>query len=192
MRTGGHVNNGASRLAWILELGRLPSKHHLIVGNGASRLENTELTIPLAVSIGVQQVAVQPSPFGGDGGQGLFATEAIAAGTVVAEMVDQARMRKAAFEIYRMALGMPHDACIHAERSPLVFYDQSWQEKNHVPLWYRQNHAREDLANVKMMIENPGAGPHQQRLVWKAVRVIARGEELRFTYADVPSSWNKA
>ena len=105
-------------------------------------------------------------------------------------MIDPARMRRAAWDIYSTALGLPHDACVQVARSPLVFYDQSWQTMDKVPLWYRQNHAKEGIANVKMFILNPGADPQRQLLVWRTTRAVKRGEELRFTYTDVPGQWD--
>ena len=124
-------------------------------------------------------------------GQGLFATRSISVGTTVAEMIDQSRMRRNAYEIYRENLGLPHDSCIFVAGSPLVFYDRAWTERDLPPLWYRQNHSPPGLnANVKMVIENLGAPPRQQRLVWKANRSIEPGDQLRFTYTDVPNWWN--
>ena len=105
-------------------------------------------------------------------------------------MIDPARMRRAAWDIYSTALGLPHDACVQVARSPLVFYDQSWQTMDKVPLWYRQNHAKEGVANVNMSILNPGADPQRQLLVWRTNRAVTRGEELRFTYTDVPWEWD--
>ena len=127
---------------------------------------------------------------GGAGGKGLFASKEMAAGTEVARMGDPARMRRAAWDIYSTALGLPHDACVHVARSPLVFYDQGCQAMDEVPLWYRQNHAKEGIANVKMSILNPGADPQRQLLVWRTNRAVRRGEELRFTYTDVPWEWD--
>ena len=137
-------------------------------------------------SVGVA-VEARPSTVAG---VGLFAAEAIPAGTVVAEMGDPARMRRAAWDVYHEALDLPHDAAIHVARSPLVFYDQAWSDPSSIPMWYRQNHAREGVANVRMRLANPGASPHNQRLVWRTTRAVAQGEELRFTYTDVPTEWN--
>ena len=114
-------------------------------------------------------------------------------------MIDPARMRRGAWDVYHAALGLPHDACIQVARSPLVFYDQGWQTSyeqgsfqtmNFVPIWYRQNHAKEGVANVRMSILNPSASPHQQNLVWRTIRAVEQGEELRFTYTDVPREWD--
>ena len=140
----------------------------------------------LSPSIEGALVEVRTSPVGGEGGKGLFASQDMAAGTEVARMIDPARMRRAAWDIYSTALGLPHDACVQVARSPLVFYDQGWQTMDMVPLWYRQNHAREGVANVKMSILNPDADPQKQLLVWRTIRAVRRGDELRFTYTDVP------
>jgi hypothetical protein len=144
----------------------------------------------LSPSIGGALVEVRTSPVGGEGGMGLFASHDMAAGTEVARMIDPARMRRAAWDIYSTALGLPHDACVQVARSPLVFYDQGWQTMDQVPEWYRQNHAREGVANVKMSILNPGADPQRQLLVWRTIRAVRRGDELRFTYTDVPGQWD--
>jgi hypothetical protein len=144
----------------------------------------------LSPSIGGALVEVRTSPVGGEGGMGLFASHDMAAGTEVARMIDPARMRRAAWNIYSTALGLPHDACVQVARSPLVFYDQGWQTMDQVPEWYRQNHAREGVANVKMSILNPGADPQRQLLVWRTIRAVRRGDELRFTYTDVPGQWD--
>ena len=116
--------------------------------------------------------------------------KSMATGTIVARMIDPARMRRAAWRVYHTAMGLPHDACIHVARSPLVFYDQGWQSSNEVPEWYRQNHAKEGVANVRMTILDADANPHQQVLVWRTTRAVSRGEELRFTYTDVPREWD--
>ena len=144
----------------------------------------------LSPSIGGALVEVRTSPVGGEGGKGLFASHDMAAGTEVARMIDPARMRRAAWDIYSTALGLPHDACVQVARSPLVFYDQGWQTMDQVPEWYRQNHARESVANVKMSILNPGADPQRQVLVWRTILAVRRGDELRFTYTDVPGQWD--
>ena len=144
----------------------------------------------LSPSIGRAHVEVRTSSVGGEGGKGLFASQDMAAGTEVARMIDPARMRRAAWDVYHTALGLPHDACVQVARSPLVFYDESWQTMDQVPEWYRQNHAREGVANVKMSILNPGADPQRQVLVWRTTRAVRRGEELRFTYTDVPREWD--
>ena len=144
----------------------------------------------LSPSTGGALVEVRTSPVGGEGGKGLFALKEMAAGTEVARMCDPARMRRAAWDIYSTALGLPHDACVQVARSPLVFYDQGWQTMDKAPLWYRQNHAKEGIANVKMSILNPDADPQRQLLVWRTNRAVRRGEELRFTYTDVPWEWD--
>ena len=144
----------------------------------------------LSPSIGGALVQVRTSQVGGEGGMGLFASHDMAAGTEVARMGDPARMRRAAWDIYSTALGLPHDACVQVARSPLVFYDQGWQTMDKIPEWYRQNHAREGVANVKMFILNPGADPQRQLVVWRTTRAVRRGEEMRFTYTDVPGQWD--
>jgi hypothetical protein len=144
----------------------------------------------LSPSIGGAHVVVRDSLVGGVGGKGMFASKDMAAGTEVARMIDPARMRRAAWDIYSTALGLPHDACVEVARSPLVFYDQGWQTMDQVPEWYRQNHAREGVANVKMSILNPCAVPQRQLLVWRTIRAVRRGDELRFTYTDVPEQWD--
>ena len=144
----------------------------------------------LSPSIEGALVEVRTSPVGGEGGKGLFASHDMAAGTEVARMIDPARMRRAAWDIYSTALGLPHDACVQVARSPLVFYDQGWESMDKAPLWYTQNHAKEGIANVKMSILNPGADPQRQVLVWRTTRAVRRGEELRFTYTDVPREWD--
>jgi len=141
-----------------------------------------------AAFIGAAPIEVRDSPLGG---KGLFATSTMPPGAIVAEMTDPARMRKKAWEVYRVAVGLPHDACIHVERSPLVFYDAAWDSQAAVPLWYRQNHAREGIANVKMTLADRTAGPHDQRLLWRTTRIVEEGEELRFTYTDVPREWDR-
>ena len=78
----------------------------------------------ISPSIGNANVEVRDSPVGG---KGLFASGDMAAGTEVARMIDPARMRRGAWDVYHAALGLPHDACIQVARSPLVFYDQGWQ-----------------------------------------------------------------
>jgi hypothetical protein len=144
----------------------------------------------LSPSIGGAHVEVRDSPVGGAGGKGLFASQDMVAGTEVARMVDAARMRGRAWDVYHTALRLPHDACVQVARSPLVFYDQGWQTMDQVPEWYRQNHAREGVANVKMSILNPGADPQRQLLVWRTIRAVRQGDELRFTYTDVPGQWD--
>jgi hypothetical protein len=147
-------------------------------------------------SIGVANVQVRDAP---GRGKGLFAIKDLQVGTEAARMTDSARMRRGAWEIYHKALGLPHDAAIFVARSPLVFYDQGWQTSyeqgsfqsmNFIPDWYRLNHAREGVANVKMHILNPDADPQKQLLVWRTIRAVRRGEELRFTYTDVPWDWD--
>ena len=164
-----------ARLLHVLSVGIVEAMHD-------SRLRGTHST--------GAHVEVRDSPVGGAGGKGLFASKEMAAGTEVARMGDPARMRRAAWDIYSTALGLPHDACVQVARSPLVFYDQGWQAMDKVPEWYRQNHAKEGIANVKMSILNPGADPQRQLLVWRTNRAVTRGEELRFTYTDVPWEWD--
>ena len=141
-----------ARLLHVLSVGIVEAMHD-------SRFRGTHST--------GAHVEVRDSPVGGVGGKGLFASKEMAAGMEVARMGDPARMRRKAWEIYRAALGLPHDACVQVARSPLVFYDQGWQAMDNVPLWYRQNHAKEGIANVKMSILNPGADPQRQLLVWR-------------------------
>jgi hypothetical protein len=164
-----------ARLLHVLSVGIVEAMHD-------SRLRGTHST--------GAHVEVRDSPVGGVGGKGLFASKEMAAGMEVARMGDPARMRRKAWEIYSAALGLPHDACVQVARSPLVFYDQGWQTMDKVPLWYRQNHAKEGVANVNMSILNPGADPQRQLLVWRTNRAVTRGEELRFTYTDVPWEWD--
>lgn len=48
-------------------------------------------------------------------------------GVVAAIDTEPGRMKKLEWEVYLQAHPcLPHDAAIHIERSPLVFYDQSW------------------------------------------------------------------
>ena len=129
---------------------------------------------------------VQSSP---GKGLGLFATMDISKGTVVAQMRSPARMKKAEWELH---IGrnrcLPHDAAIYLERSPLVFYDQSWQgEHDNVPLWYRLNHS--SSPNTTMQIVDRSAPAREQRIAWVTIRDVRRGEELTFVYSDVPAGW---
>ena len=169
----GHNSKDETRLLHVLSVG-LKSMHE----------------DKLSPSIGGAHVEVRDSPVGGIGGKGLFASQGMAAGTEVARMTDPARMRRKAWDVYHTALGLPHDACVQVARSPLVFYDQGWQTMDQIPEWYRQNHAREGVANVKMFILNPGADPQRQLVVWRTTRAVKRGEEMRFTYTDVPGQWD--
>lgn len=124
-------------------------------------------------------------------GYGLFSIKNIEKGTIVAQLGTSARMKPKQFSIFRAALGLPHDACIHVERSHYIVYDSKWTDPLQVPLWYRLNHARLGIANVHMKLLNRDCRPDKQSVVWIASRNIEANEELRFTYTDVPQEWNE-
>jgi len=75
-------------------------------------------------------------------GLGLFATEDLPRGQVVAHMREPARMTREEWLAHRQQhVCLPHDAAIYVERSPLLFYDRTWLGDHDVPLWYRLNHS---------------------------------------------------
>ena len=122
-------------------------------------------------------------------GRGLFASREVGAGTVVAGMEVSARMKRAAWDAYRTAAGLPHDAAIYVARSPLVFYDAGWVDAEDPPKWYMANHSTE-AANMRMGLLDPSMAPRRQTLVWRTTRPVSRGEELLFAYGEVGSEWD--
>ena len=79
-------------------------------------------------------------------------------------------------------LGLEEDAsiCVPGKR-PCMYADGSWTTGRggpscpHTPPWYRLNHS--PTPNVELFL------PANDRLCWRALRAIAKGEELVFTYA---------
>ena len=96
---------------------------------------------------------VLPSP---RKGKGLFARVDIPKDMLVAKMRDCGTMRRSEVDEYLEAhTNLPHDFVIHKPRSPLCFYDKSWDGTGRVPLWYRLNHSSNP--NCAPMILNPDA-----------------------------------
>ena len=125
-------------------------------------------------------------------GLGLFAARDIAKGKAIAQMREPGRMKKVEWEVYLQAHPcLPHDAAIQVERSPLVFYDQSWLGQHYnVPRWYRLNHSARP--NTHMIILDRSKPAREQEVAWVTMRDIRAGEELAFEYTDVPDEWNAA
>ena len=123
-------------------------------------------------------------------GLGLFATGDIPKHQMVAQMRQPGRMKRNEWEIYMTTNPcLPHDAAIYIERSPLIFYDQSWSGKSdNIPLWYRLNHSASP--NTAMAILDRTKPARQQEIAWLTLRNINKGEELTFEYTDVPDCWH--
>ena len=89
------------------------------------------------------------------------------------------RMTAKQWEKYWPQKGIPSDAGLHFYN--YVIYDPTFTKKN-TPRWYRLNHSFKP--NVKF---------HKvgNRVVWKTLRNIKKGEELRFHYGNPDPSWDK-
>ena len=48
-----------------------------------------------------------------------------------------------------------------------------------------------EVDGVSILLADRTAGPHDQRLLWRTTRTVEEGEELRFTYTDVPREWDR-
>lgn len=121
-------------------------------------------------------------------GRGLFASQTIPKGSVVVEMDRPARLHSRDMdEFYRTHPWLPHDAVIHAPRSPLLFYDASWARDGGIPRWYRLNHS--SRPNTAPRILNPSDPPRQQRIGWVSTETVPGGRELTFRYENTPPEW---
>ena len=139
--------------------------------------EDSELT---------QRTLILPSP---GKGKGLFARLDLPKGTVVARMREPARMKRSEVEGHLAQYqGLPEDFVIYAPRSPLVFYDASWDGSGRVPRWYRLNHSRRP--NTAPCILNPDASARDQEMAWITIKKVAAGYELTFCYENAPSDWS--
>jgi|GEM_PF-5849919 len=121
-------------------------------------------------------------------GKGLYAKIDIAKDTLVAKMRDGARMRRSDVDGYLDSHPkLPSDFVIYKPRSPLVFYDKSWDGTGSVPFWYRMNHSFSP--NCAPMLLNPNASPREQEIGWVTAKSVRAGDELTFRYHDVPDEW---
>jgi SET domain-containing protein len=134
----------------------------------------------------VRITVVLPSP---GKGKGLFARVDIPKDTLVAKMRDCARMKRTEVDDYLKTYpSLPHDCVVYKPRSPLVFYDKSWDGTGRVPLWYRLNHS--SRPNCAPTIINPDATPREQEMGWVSSKNIRSGDELTFCYEDPPDQWD--
>ena len=98
-------------------------------------------------------------------GKGLFARIGLTKGTVVAKMRAPGRMLRSEIqEYFRLNPHLPEDSVVYVERSPLVFYDRSWDGTRRVPYWYRLNHSRNP--NCKPRIVDNSKPPREQEIEW--------------------------
>lgn len=134
----------------------------------------------------VRRTIILPSP---GRGKGLFARLDIPKGTIIARMREPARMKRSEVDAYLAAhAGLPDDCIIYAPRSPLVFYDASWDGTGRIPRWYRLNHSR--CPNTAPCIINPDATPRLQEMAWITTRHASKGDELTFCYEKAPAEWD--
>lgn len=152
----------------------------LSISTGCAAGSSATATEPIDDSVTV----VGPSAIEG---LGLFAARDLPSGTEVSRMREQRRMTRIEWETYHITHGLPHDAAIYVAGSPLVFYDATWLGGGETPpKWYRANHADAPTSNMVMKMNNPGAAPREQRFSWYTTRDVKVGEELTFTYTNVP------
>ena len=80
-------------------------------------------------------------------------------------------------DLYTEKHGIPHDAGVHVKRT--VHYDASylgpWSVK-----WYFLNHSANWNAKLKLL---------DGQIVWVAVRAIAAGDEITFSYGEPDPAW---
>ena len=123
---------------------------------------------------------------------GLFARTDLTKGTIVARMREPARMHSSDVVAYiDSTLYLPYDSVIYAPRSPLVFYDKSWEGTygdEIIPWWYRLNHSK--TPNTEPKLINPGAKPQKQEMAWFTNKPVSAGSELTFCYESAPEDWN--
>ena len=134
----------------------------------------------------VQRTVILPSP---GKGKGLFARLDLSKGTIVARMREPARIKRSEVDAHlAQHPGLPDDCVIYAPRSPLVFYDVSWDGTGRVPRWYRLNHSQRP--NTAPCIINPDATAREQEMAWITTKFVPAGDELTFCYEDAPVEWD--
>ena len=122
-------------------------------------------------------------------GKGLFARQNLSRGTVVARMREPSRMKRSQVEDYLLSNpALPEDCVVYASRSPLVFYDESWDGEGRIPRWYRLNHSKRP--NTAPCIVDPSVKPRDQEIAWVTTRKVAALEELTFRYENAPDDWD--
>ena len=114
---------------------------------------------------------------------GLFAGEDIKHQRLVRDRAIVAsfagkRMTAKQWNKYYTKKGLPSDAGLHFFN--YVIYDPTFT-KDHTPRWYRLNHS------FKPNVKFHKAGT---KVLWKTLRNIKKGEELRFNYGDADPSWD--
>lgn len=124
-----------------------------------------------------------------DAGRGLFAGINFKPGDIVVNMDKPQVLSIEAWEERRTNTDLPHDAVIENPMTSLVHADGAFEPNKEPPLWYFMNHKKK--GNTKPIIANPHDGCNEQEVVWAAIREIRWGEELTYSYANVPSLWNK-
>ena len=125
----------------------------------------------------------------GPKGKGLFARVDIARGTVIARMRQPARMKRSEIKRYlRRHPRLPHDFCIYAARSTLIFYDASWSGENRTPVWYRLNHSSHP--NTAPTVLDTTLKPRDQEVVWVTTKSVRQGQELCFEYENPDPDWD--
>ena len=77
---------------------------------------------------------------------------------------------------------LPDDAAINSGEGNVVYYDNSFTDLLHIPLWYRINHSIHDT-NAEVTSGN--------QVKWVALRDIKKGEQIFFNYGWVPDEWNE-
>ena len=135
----------------------------------------------------VKESALAPSD-GTTTTEGLFGTEYIAQGCVVARMGNCTTGTQAQWEAHRSTHGLPEDAHVEVEgaRGAAVFcWDADFTDVTKLCGWYKFNHSCEP--NCKLQLDE------RKQPCWVAKSGVPLGEELNFKYSadheEIDEAW---
>ena len=90
---------------------------------------------------------------------------------------------------------LPDDAAINTGEGNVVYYDNTFTDIKHVPLWYRINHkpSRTKTNTRKKrnrQFANTEVHADGRSVTWKATSNIKKGSQIFFDYGVTPPEWN--
>ena len=137
------------------------------------------------------KLVVKPTPEFGKGEKGLFAKENIKLDEIVIKMNADKIVRYTEDEwkdkYEKSKKKIPHDGAIYSSRVKAWVSD--WAS-NRTPRWYRLNHSNKPNLIALWKGSPKEDAKKKGTLVWRALRKIKAGEQVKFDYGDVDESWN--
>lgn len=89
---------------------------------------------------------------------------------------------------------LPDDAAISTGEGNVVYYDNTFTDISHVPLWYRINHKSSKTKNTEKTrnrdFANTEVHANGRSVTWKATENIKKGRQIFFDYGVTPPEWN--